>query len=125
MVPATKRELSSASVVVWAGLVRACAGVVRPGPELRPERGFESSGRMRVSAYASSSDEPQEGHGSPSTAISDVQAGHLIGRWIVSLEKFRPVPFQHRGTHQDTQSPGGMFSDRGSFHVTFCKGRRR
>src|SRR5829696_2056773 len=87
MVPATKRELSSASVVVWAELVRVCAGVLRPGPELRPERGFESSGRIRVSAYASSSDEPQEGHDSPSTAISDVQVGHLIGRRMASLKK--------------------------------------
>ena len=110
MVPATKRELSSASLVVWAELVRVCAGVLRPEPESRPDRGFGSSGGMRVSAYASSSDEPQEGHDSPSTAISDVQAGHLIGRRIVSLEKVWPVPFQIRGTHQDTQSPGGMFS---------------
>src|SRR5215213_3844400 len=91
MVPATKREWSSPSVVVWTESVRVwCAGV------LRPERGFESSGRMRVSAYGPSSDAPQEGHDSPSTAISDVQAGHLIGRWIVSPEKSGPGSFTSR-----------------------------
>src|SRR5215213_2947179 len=120
MVPATKRELSSASPVVWAEWVRVCAAILRPGPEPRPERGFGLSGRMRVSAYGPSSDEPQEGHDSPSTAISDVQAGHLIGRWIVSPENFRPEHFQLRGAHQNTKSPGGMFSGRGSFRVKFC-----
>src|ERR1051325_10921167 len=107
MVPATKRELSRASVVVWTELVRVCVGVLRP--ELRPERGFESSGRMRVSASDSSNDAPQEGHDSPSTAISDVQAGHLIGRGIVSPEKFGPDTFNFAARTDIRRAPAECF----------------
>src|SRR5690349_7509512 len=102
MVPETKREWSSESVVVWMELVRVCAAVLRPEPEPRPETAFDCSGRMRVSAYGPSSDEPQDGHDSPSTAPPDVHAGHLTGRGIVSLETFRPLRFQLRGTHEHT-----------------------
>src|SRR5215207_11734802 len=109
MVPAAKRELSSASPVVWAVWVRVCAAILRPGPEPRPERGFESSGRMRVSAYGPSSDAPQEGHDSPSAAISNVQAGHLIGRRIVSPGKSDPCPFDFAARTKIRRAPAEGF----------------
>src|SRR5215213_10321220 len=121
MVPATKRELSSASPVVWAEWVRVCAAILRPGPEPRPERGFGLSGRMRVSAYGPSSDEPQEGHDSPSTAISDVQAGHLMGRRIVSPEKAGPGSFTSPARTKIRRAPAECFPAGALFALSFVK----